>query len=194
MVARAWEIESCSKPWDSPMARSFFLGGWTCAPAVRVRDNTIPNSKGGLMSEWSHKFFADQAVPIYDIVVGTRHYGDGKQARSFAGNSRSVDSENSPERPQARLGHVRAHPADLGRCVAGQPGVALSGVAPAGAPGLDQSGVGDFGVGPEGALLPADRGGAQTTGSGGRPVGAAFGRDRQGARSGVREYGQRRTG
>src|ERR1035441_7075132 len=118
-------------------------------------------------------------------TVDVRHHAPAFQTRSSSGNARSADSSHARDRFAARMGHFRAHPADLPRRAARQPGVALPGSTPAGAPGLDQSGMGRFRVGTARAVLPPDGFRAQATESGDRNLGAPDRGNWTGDRDGV---------
>src|SRR6267378_6458635 len=99
------------------------------------------------------------------IGVGIRHYASGFPARSSARYTRPSDSTDLAGRAHARLGHLRANPADLGRSAAGEPRVAVPGAPPFGTPELDQGRMGHFRARPAGPFLSLDRGGTKATGA-----------------------------
>src|SRR4051812_781676 len=70
-----------------------------------------------------------------DCTVGCRHHD--ANARFAARHARSADPAHAAEGCPARLGHLRAHPADFARRPADLPGLALSGAPSSRAPGVD---------------------------------------------------------
>src|SRR5690348_11240484 len=97
------------------------------------------------------------------VAVGSRHHEPAIATRSSARHARPLNSAHAADWADARLGRFRKDPAGIPGSPAGEPGVALSGPAPAGAPRLDQGAVGRVGTGPPGAVLSIDGNWAQAT-------------------------------
>src|SRR6476661_6555890 len=78
------------------------------------------------------------------------------------------------------MGNLPADPAALEGRAAGEPGIALSGAAPAGAAGADRGGMGQFREQPPGEVLSAHPQGTPAAGRGAEELGAPGQRGREG--------------
>src|SRR4051812_1945985 len=81
----------------------------------------------------------DKTARIFlSFIYRSRSAAHDETKRSPSRHPRPAGAQNPRARPGARLGHLAADPADVAGAAPGQPGLALSGVAPIGRRGMDR--------------------------------------------------------
>ena len=124
--------------------------------------------------------YEDLPAVVTDLGIKELTYAgtEAQLRRTAAGNAGHVDSEDADSRSDARVRGGGMHSADLGGSTAGGGGSALSGAASPGIARPAGGGMGSIGEQPEGQILPAHGGGAQSPDGRDGAMAADVGRDR----------------